>query len=109
MTGLKYKAIQFGPVPVRWDRIYSFYDEIHQEIVQLSNDREGTMLVSNLSPVMADFNDEELEILRTVHQRFEKESPEQISDTSHKEEAWNKYFNTDLPISFEMAFTLKAL
>ena len=55
------------------------------------------------------FNDEELEILRTVHQRFEKESPEQISDTSHKEEAWNKYFNTDLPISFEMAFTLKAL
>lgn len=109
MTGLKYKAIQFGPVPIRWDRIYSFYDEIHQEIVQLSNDREGTMLVSNLSPVMADFNDEELEILSTVHQRFEKESPTQISDTSHKEEAWNKYFNTDLPISFEMAFTLKAL
>ena len=109
MTGLKYKAIQFGPVPVRWDRIYSFYDEIHQEIVQLSNDREGTMLVSKLSPVMADFNDEELEILSTVHQRFEKESPTQISDTSHKEEAWNKYFNTDLPISFEMAFTLKAL
>lgn len=109
MTGLKYKAIQFGPVPVRWDRIYSFYDEIHQEIVQLSNDREGTMLVSKLSPVMADFNDEELEILGAVYQRFEKESPARISDTSHKEEAWNKYFNTDMPISFEMAFTLKAL
>jgi hypothetical protein len=67
------------------------------------------MLVSKLSPVMADFNDEELEILGAVYQRFEKESPARISDTSHKEEAWNKYFNTDLPISFEMAFTLNAL
>ena len=109
MTGLKYKAIQYGPVPVRWDRIYSFYDEINQEIVQLTNEREGTMLVSKLSPEMSDFNDDELEILRTVHQRFEKESPTQISDTSHQEEAWKKYFNTDLPISFGMAFTLKAI
>ena len=28
MTGLGYKAIQHGPVPVRWDRIYSFYEDI---------------------------------------------------------------------------------
>jgi len=109
MTGLRYKAIQHGPVPVRWDRIYSFYDDIHQEIVQLSNDREGTMLISNLSPVMADFSDEELEILRTVYERFKKETPTQISETSHQEEAWDKYFDTDLPISFDMAFSLKAI
>lgn len=109
MTGLRYKAIQHGPVPVRWDRIYSFYDDINQEIVQLSNDREGTMLVSNLSPVMADFSDKELEILERVYQRFQKETPTQISETSHQEEAWKEYFNTDMPINFEMAFTLKAI
>ena len=109
MTGLRYKAIQHGPVPVRWDRIYSFYDDINQEILQLSNDREGTMLVSNLSPVLADFSEDELEILERVYQRFKQETPTQISDTSHQEEAWKEYFNTDMPISFEMAFTLKAL
>ncbi len=109
MTGLRYKAIQHGPVPVRWDRIYSFYDDISQEIVQLPNDREGTMLVSNLSPVMAEFSDEELEILGAVYERFKKETPTQISETSHQEEAWKKYFNTDMPINFDMAFTLKAM
>ena len=94
---------------VRWDRIYSFYDDISQEIVQLPNDREGTMLVSNLSPVMAEFSDEELEILGAVYERFKKETPTQISETSHQEEAWKKYFNTDMPINFDMAFTLKAI
>lgn len=34
-TGLAYKAIDYGPVPVRWDRIYSFYDNIHPEIKEL--------------------------------------------------------------------------
>ncbi len=109
MTGLRYKAIQHGPVPVRWDRIYSFYDEIHQEIIQLTNDREGTMLVSNLSPVMEDFSEKEMEILETVYQRFKDETPTQISETSHQEEAWKRYFNTDMPINYEMAFKLEAV
>ena len=109
MTGLRYKAIQHGPVPVRWDRIYSFYDEIHQEIIQLSNDREGTMLVSNLSPVMEDFSEKEMEILETVYHRFKDETPTQISETSHQEEAWKRYFNTDMPINYEMAFKLEAV
>lgn len=109
MTGLRYKAIQHGPVPVRWDRIYSFYDEIKPEILQLSNDREGSMLVSNLSPVMADFSEDDLEILRAVYERFKNETPTQISETSHQEEAWKEYFNTDMLINFEMAFTLRAL
>lgn len=109
MTGLRYKAIQHGPVPVRWDRIYSFYDDIKQEILQLSNDREGTMLVSNLSPVMADFSKEDLEILKAVYERFKNEIPSQISETSHQEEAWKEYLNTDMLINYEMAFTLKAI
>ena len=109
MTGLAYKAIAHGPVPVRWDRIYSFYDEIDQEIVQFPDGREGTKLVSKLPPVMADFNEEELEILGAVYERFKNETPTQISKTSHDEEAWKKYKDSDKLISFDMAFTLKAI
>ena len=109
MTGLAYKAIAHGPVPVRWDRIYSFYDEIDQEIVQFSDGREGTKLVSKLSPDMAEFSDDELKILEYVSQRFKNETPTQISETSHEEEAWKKYKDSDKLISFEMAFTLKAI
>lgn len=109
MTGLGYKAIQHGPVPVRWDRIYSFYDEIHQEIVAFSDGREGTMLTSNLSPDLSDFSEEEQKILETVYLRFKNESPTQISETSHLEEAWKQYIDSGQLISFDKAFCLKAL
>ena len=109
MTGLGYKAIQHGPVPVRWDRIYSFYDEICQEIVVFSDGREGTVLKSNLSPDLSDFSDEEQRILEAVYHRFKNESPSQISETSHLEEAWKQYVNSDKLIDFNMAFSLKAL
>lgn len=109
VSGLAYKAIAHGPVPMRWDRIYSFFDEIDQEIVQFSDGREGTKLVSKLSPDMAEFSDDELKILEYVSQRFKNETPTQISETSHEEEAWKKYKDSDKLISFEMAFTLKAI
>ena len=109
MTGLSYRAIAHGPVPIRWDRIYSFYNEIDQEIEQFSDGREGTKLVSHLSPDMSDFSDDELMMLDYVYQRFKNETPTQISETSHHEEAWKQYLNSDRLISFEMAFCLKAI
>ena len=45
----------------------------------------------------------------SVYQRFKKETPTQISETSHHEDAWKKYLNSDSLISFEMAFSLKAI
>ena len=109
VSGLAYKAIAHGPVPVRWDRIYSFYDEIDQEIVQFPDGRAGTKLVSKLSPDMAEFSDDELKILEYVSQRFKNETPTQISETSHQEEAWKQYVNSDKLIDFNMAFSLMAL
>jgi len=109
MTGLCYKAITYGPVPLNWDRVYSFYNEIDQEIVQFSDGRAGTRLVSNLSPDKTYFSDSEIELLDYVFQRFKKETPTQISEISHHEDAWRKYLNSDKLISFEMAFTLKAI
>lgn len=109
ITGLAYKAIQHGPVPVRWDRIYSFYDEINQEIVQFSDGRAGTKLVSKLSPDMTGFDEDELKVLEFVCERFKSETPTQISETSHQEEAWKQNIDSDQLINYEMAFTLKAI
>ena len=109
ITGLAYKAIQHGPVPVRWDRIYSFYDEINQEIVQFSDGRAGTKLVSKLSPDMTEFDEDELKVLEFVCERFKSETPTQISEASHQEEAWKRNIDSDQLINYEMAFTLKAI
>ena len=58
---------------------------------------------------MSDFSEVVLMILDYVYQRFKSETPTQISETSHHEEAWKQYLNSDRLISFEMAFTLKAI
>ena len=73
------------------------------------NGREGTILTSELLPDKSQFSQEELEILDAVYQRFKKEGPTKISETSHQEEAWKKYINRDELISFDMAFCLKAI
>ena len=109
MTGLAYKAIQRGPVPIRWDRIYSFYEDIQQEIVHFESGVEGTRLISPLSPDLSEFSEEELNILETIYQRFKSENATKISDISHNEEAWQKYVDNGQMISFDMAFTLKAI
>jgi len=109
MTGLAYKAIQHGPVPVRWDRIYSFYNDIYQDIVHFESGVEGTRLVSSISPDMAEFSERELQVLESIYQRFRMNTSAQISAKSHEEEAWLKYVGSGQMISFNMAFDLKAL
>ena len=109
MSGLAYKAIKHGPVPIRWDRIYSFYNEINQEIVRFDSGTEGTKLVSSISPDMSVFSEEEQRVLGNIYQRFKSDSSTQVSEISHKEEAWRKYVDSGLLIDFSMAFDLKAL
>lgn len=109
MTGLAYMAIEHGPVPLKWDRIYSFFDEINQVIVQFQNGKAGTMLTSNISPDLSCFSDNELQMLDFVYHRFKKESSTQISETSHQEEAWKQFVNGDELIDYNMAFSLKAI
>ena len=109
ISGLSYKAIQRGPVPQRWDRIYSFYDDIQQEIVIFPNGIEGCKIITSLSPDKQSFTDYELEVLRDVKQRFISESSNSISELSHSENAWSQYEGTNQLISFNLAFELKAI
>ena len=109
MSGLAYKAIAHGPVPVRWDRIYSFYNDICQDIVHFGSGVDGTKLTSNLSPDMGEFSEKEVLVMENVYQRFKSNNATQISETSHNEEAWLAYVDTGQMISFNTAFELKAL
>lgn len=108
ISGLAYKAIQFGPVPVRWDRVYSLIDDIYPEIVEFTSGNCGTKLCSTLSPDYTCFSTEELKILDIVLERFKDTSASDISKLSHNEDAWKKYNTTNLIIDYKEAFTLRA-
>lgn len=106
ISGLAYKAIQFGPVPVRWDRVYSMMDDITPEIVEFGSNNCGTRLCSDLSPDYTCFSNEEIQILDRVLKKFKDTSSTDISKLSHQEDIWIKYYATNEMIDYREAFTL---
>jgi uncharacterized phage-associated protein len=108
ITGLSFRAIDFGPVPDRWEKLYSQFDEIRQEIRPIG-EFEGNILSSTVAPDIAILNDREKEIIRAVCTRFMNCSANKLSAISHEEPAWIKYHEAHARIPFIEAFGLKAV
>ena len=108
MTGLSYRAIDFGPVPERWDRVYSEFSEVQQEFCQVG-DFVGSVLNTSEGADVSLFTDEELKVLDTVCTHFGSMSSREISRISHDEEAWVNHYNNHERIPFADAYTIKAI
>lgn len=107
ITGLAYKAIQYGPVPVRWDRVYSLIDDLHTEEVVFPTGYYGIQLCSTLPPDYDCFSSDELTILDSIVTKFKDISTAEISELSHREDAWKKFHTSNEFINFNEAFTLQ--
>jgi uncharacterized phage-associated protein len=108
MTGLSYRAIDFGPVPERWDRVYSEFAEVRQELRQI-NDFVGSVLIASSEPDVTMFTDAELKVLDTICTHFSKMTSREISQVSHNEEAWFNHHNKNEYIPFVDAYSIKAI
>lgn len=109
MTGLSFRAIQHGPVPNRWDRVYSLIDDIYQVEVESKNGNIGNKLVSNISCDMSSFSEEQLAVLDKVYVTFKNDTPSSISQKSHDEIAWIENIDSHSLIDFKYAFSLKSI
>ena len=109
MTGLSFKAIQHGPVPNRWDRVYSLIDDIYQIEVENKNGNIGNKLVSDISCDRSSFSEEQLAVLDKVYAAFKNDTPSSISQKSHDELAWKENINSHSLIDFKYAFYLKSI
>ena len=105
ISGLAYNAIDFGPVPQRWDRVYSAFDEIVPE-PRLVHEQESTALTASANADMSCFTEQEREIIDTVCAKMKGLSAHDISELSHKEPAWQKHLQKEGTIPFEEAFSL---
>ncbi len=108
MTGLAYRAIEFGPVPERWDRVYSGFTEIRQELKSVG-EFVGSILKSDEKPDNSIFSDDEMKILEQVCAKFMDYSSRDISSASHHEQAWLNHHETHSQIPFSEAFSLNAI
>lgn len=108
MTGLTYKAISYGPVPDRWDKVYSEFPEIIQELRPVG-EYTGSVLKSNTNADTSLFSDTELKIMDMVCSSMGSYTARALSELSHKEDAWitNKEMHSYIP--FDSAFSLVAI
>ncbi len=105
ISGLAYNAIEFGPVPQRWDRVYSAFDEVVPES-RLVHEQESTALTASAEADMTCFTEQERVIIDTVCAKMKSLSAHDISELSHKEPAWQKHLQKEGTIPFEEAFSL---
>lgn len=105
ISGLAYNAIEFGPVPQRWDRVYSAFDEIVPES-RLVHDQESTALTASAEADMTCFTEQERAIIDTVCAKMGGLSAHDISELSHKEPAWQRHLHQVETIPYEEAFSL---
>ncbi|MBQ7774115.1 MAG: DUF4065 domain-containing protein [Bacteroidales bacterium] len=108
LTGLSYRALNYGPVPERWDRIYSQFDEVRLE-PKVNGDKEGMIFIPEGDADLSFFSAEELKILDLVCGRFSECSAAEISKISHEEPAWIECSSKHSRIPYEYAFRLKAI
>lgn len=105
ISGLAYSAIDFGPVPQRWDRVYSAFDEIEPQ-PRLVFGQESVALVSDTKADMSAFSEQELSIIDTVCEKMKPLSAHDISELSHNEPAWKNHLHQAETIPFDEAFGL---
>lgn len=110
ITGLSYRAIQFGPVPTKWQMVYGgAIEDIDSEEVSFKNGNIGIKLISKIQYDKNSLTKEEIRILEKVYNTFKNDTSISISEKSHKEEAWIMNQEKHNIINFNYAFNLKAI
>lgn len=104
ISGLRYKAITYGPVPYHYDTIYDNIDGIEKNIV-INHNSESTCLACDDYDPKA-FTADEISTLESVFAVTKEISTEQIVIESHKEPAWINYKSQNGFIPYSEAFSL---
>lgn len=105
ISGLAYQAIEFGPVPQRWDRVYSAFDEV-QEQLRLVQGQECMSLMAGGEAAMSAFTEAEMAVIDEVCGKLKDLTSRAVSKLSHEETAWKEHVGKPETIPFSEAFKL---
>jgi transcriptional regulator with XRE-family HTH domain len=114
ISGVRYQAIDMGPVPVNFQSIFEYLaniDEIDIDNIQFPQNYTGEQFKARkdraFNPKL--FTESELKVLDTISAKFKTTSTNEIIQLSHLEEAWKKNEQTKSLISYAYAFELTVL
>lgn len=106
MTGLKYIAMQYGPVPENWGKIYDSLKDIEMNECILPNQTSGIRLESTACSNSTTLTEEELMVLKDVCPRFSEMNVRDISTESYREKGWIENSPAKSHIDYVYAFDL---
>ena len=114
ISGMRYKAIEMGPVPINFQSIFEYLankDEIDIFTTEFPQGYIGEQFKSkNDRPFRAElFSENELNVLEKVGTVFKPTSTNEMIELSHLEEAWKKNEKNKSVISYEYAFDLNQM
>ena len=114
ISGMRYKAIEMGPVPINFQSIFEYLankDVIDIFTTEFPQGYIGEQFkAKNGRPFRVElFSENELNVLEKVANVFKPTSTNQIIEISHLEEAWKKNEKNKSVISYEYAFDLNQM
>ena len=108
ITGLTYRALQFGPVPEDWAKVYSNLPGIMMEEYVYPGGQSGVRLVSVAGENENPLSPSENSAVDYVCGLFRDVNAAAISEISHREKAWKDNESTHSIISYQLAFEIDA-
>tara|TARA_B100000700_G_scaffold34458_1_gene33331 strand:- start:1622 stop:2650 length:1029 start_codon:yes stop_codon:yes gene_type:complete len=98
ITGLHYVHLPYGPVPNNFDFVYAQLlkeNIISKDEVCYPNGYVGENFISNREPDLSVFNEDELEVINFVREKFKDFTSTDITEYSHKEKAYLETSNKE--------------
>lgn len=105
ISGLRYQAIHYGPVPVHFNTIYDHIPGLNCQSVFVGG-HEASLLSTSEKADASVFSDAELDTLKEINSKLDPLSTQEIIELSHSEDAWlNNYPNMGV-IPFTEAYKI---
>ena len=107
ISGLRYQAIQYGPVPVHYSTIYDHIPGLVREYI-LHDGIEATSFSCNDCDLTV-FNDKERATLEEVAKVLAPMPVKEIVSKSHEESSWQSHYQDKEIIPYSEAYQLRLL
>ena len=105
ITGMKYIHQQYEPVPDKYSLCLSIMETLG--IIELQEQEYGEVVLPKCDKILMEkLSKSEIEVLKTINEKFFYTKAKEISAISHKEKGYRETSLLD-PISYEYAFELK--
>lgn len=114
ISGVRYKAINMGPVPGNFNSVFEYLSNSGEIDIHYTQFPQGYLGEQFKARKERPFNqkiflEEEIKILHLVADRFRNISTNDIIGISHLEEAWKQNHPDKKDISYKYAFELKQI